>query len=156
MGDAAHQMYPTLAQGAAVAVEDAMVLGTLLGRLANSASDLEGAVKDIPTVLKLAEQIQRPRSRLIAEQALLNSFYNHLEPGRDEQRQRDADFAAYDPERTNSPCPWVDAGFNRWLLGRDAGRVATGAFAELVRQGRLKSMSSGVDAYAAGNGAHTE
>ncbi|EME40552.1 FAD-binding domain-containing protein [Dothistroma septosporum NZE10] len=54
LGDAAHPMKPTLGQGAAMAIEDAGVLGALLTDVNDSA--------DVPARLKLYEEMRRPRA----------------------------------------------------------------------------------------------
>lgn len=58
MGDAAHAMTPWQGSGAATALEDAVILSTLLGEI-RSPSELESA-------LRVYDAIRRPRSQRIA------------------------------------------------------------------------------------------
>src|SRR4051812_18559322 len=59
MGDAAHAMTPSEGQGAAQAIEDALVLVTLLAR-AKTAEDIEPA-------LAAYDAVRRPRSQRVVE-----------------------------------------------------------------------------------------
>lgn len=135
MGDAAHPTVPYLGQGAAMAVEDALVLGTLLENLTRFWSSLSsGSLKaHIPTILQTYDAIQRPRTTTIVAQSRRHGYFNHLARG-PEQRARDAEFAAFDAETTVSKCPWVDAAFNREMLGRDAEAIASVEFGRLVAE----------------------
>lgn len=65
MGDAAHPMVPFMAQGACMAIEDAVVL----------ARCLEGAGKaDIPAALEKYEAERKPRTAKIQENSLANEW----------------------------------------------------------------------------------
>ncbi|KAB5575252.1 hypothetical protein GE09DRAFT_990382 [Coniochaeta sp. 2T2.1] len=59
MGDSAHAMTPSEGQGAAQAIEDALVLTTLLGRVKTAA--------DIEPVLAAYDAVRRPRSQRVVE-----------------------------------------------------------------------------------------
>lgn len=98
LGDAAHAMLPFFAQGAAQAVEDAVVLAACL-RSADSAS--------IPDALQRYEAIRRPRASQVQLMSRGRELRNHLPDG-PEQRQRDAEFANGDPLRQSA-----------WLYGHD-------------------------------------
>ncbi|GAA4450231.1 FAD-dependent monooxygenase [Phytohabitans houttuyneae] len=74
VGDAAHATAPTLAQGAAMAMEDAVVLAQSLRRSAT-----------VPEALEAFEERRRPRTRLV------------LERTRDRDRLRDVAPALRDP-----------------------------------------------------------
>ena len=98
LGDAAHAMLPFFAQGAAQAIEDAVVLAACL-RSADSAS--------IPDALQRYEAIRRPRASQVQLMSRGRELRNHLPDG-PEQRQRDAEFANGDPLRQSA-----------WLYGHD-------------------------------------
>jgi FAD-dependent urate hydroxylase len=61
IGDAAHACAPTLAQGGAMALEDALVLGTALAAVED---------EDVATTLALFEQRRRPRVVLAQQRSL--------------------------------------------------------------------------------------
>ncbi len=79
VGDAAHATAPTLAQGAAMALEDAVVLGEVL----------KGAGGDVPAALRAYEDRRRQR----CDQVLLQT--------RDRDRTRDVPAADRDPMLRN-------------------------------------------------------
>lgn len=106
IGDAAHPMLPTFAQGAAQSFED----GAVLARLVDSGS------MDIPEILRAYTGIRLPRVRKIQDLAKRNSELFHLPDG-PEQEARDARFSTArgdDPWRNNAwvyeydPVPHVD------------------------------------------------
>jgi len=99
-GDAAHPMFPFLAQGAAQAIEDAAVLA---GCLAESRTDPAGA-------LSRYEAIRKPRTTRVQMISHQRQHVNHLPDGA-EQRARDAAFAGEDP-----------LAHNAWIYGHDAGQ----------------------------------
>ncbi|KAG9101951.1 hypothetical protein FRC06_002463 [Ceratobasidium sp. 370] len=82
LGDACHPMLPYRAQGAAMAVEDAAVLGSLLSRLRTQ--------NDLPKLLKAYQQLRLPRTSESQQSARLNQFIFHLPDG-PAQEARDAD-----------------------------------------------------------------
>ncbi len=105
LGDAAHAMLPFFAQGAAQAVEDAVVL----------AACLRGATRDTAAVaLQRYEAIRRPRASDVQLMSRGREVRNHLPDG-PEQRQRDAELARGDPLRQSA-----------WLYGHDV-EAALGA-----------------------------
>lgn len=134
-GDAAHPTLPYLGQGAAMAVEDALILGTLLGQLTEHLSPSCPVKPHVPTVLNAYASIQRPRTATIVSHSRLQGMFNHFPPGTPAQWERDAEYAAFDMESCVSFSPWVDAAFNRLVLGYKAGDVAMAVFRRLVKQG---------------------
>ncbi|KAG5994541.1 hypothetical protein E4U43_003212 [Claviceps pusilla] len=148
IGDAAHAMLPHLAQGAATAVEDGFVLGTLLGRWAQDhlsarPEDNTPAVRrrKIQTLLRSYENIQRERITRIASCSRWTGTLEHLPSGPD-QRARDAEFAAFDPyhpESCVSGLPWIDGRWNRELLGRKADQVTEREFKRVVDGWKLEA-----------------
>lgn len=98
LGDAAHAMLPFFAQGAAQAIEDAVVLA--------------GCLKDadrhsVAHALLRYETIRRPRASQVQAMSRGREIRNHLSDG-PEQQQRDAQFASGDPLRDSA-----------WLYGHD-------------------------------------
>jgi salicylate hydroxylase len=101
LGDAAHAMLPFFAQGAAQAVEDAIVL----------AACLRGATCDTAAAaLQRYEALRRPRASEVQLLSRGREVRNHLPDG-PEQRQRDAELARGDPLRQSA-----------WLYGHDVER----------------------------------
>jgi salicylate hydroxylase len=68
LGDAAHPMLPFLAQGAAMAIEDAAVLARELAR----------SPDDRPGALRRYEAARRPRTARVLRAARRNDFHYHL------------------------------------------------------------------------------
>jgi salicylate hydroxylase len=97
-GDAAHPMFPFLAQGAAQAIEDAAVLA---GCLAAAAADPAAA-------LSRYEALRKPRTTRVQMLSHARQHVNHLPDG-PEQQDRDAAFASEDP-----------LAHNAWIYGYDA------------------------------------
>ena len=92
LGDAAHAMLPFFAQGAAQAIEDAVVL----------AACLRSAGQDsVPQALQRYEGIRRPRTSQVQVMSRGREVRNHLPDG-PEQRRRDAELANGDPLRDSA------------------------------------------------------
>ncbi|KAK5060006.1 hypothetical protein LTR84_009890 [Exophiala bonariae] len=125
LGDAAHAMSPHLAQGSAMAIEDAAVLGECLQRVESTQCNLTQA-------LQWYEQIRKPRVERIAGLARQNGASMLLEDG-PEQEQRDRKFgASLDANQSrvmtkvlseavaDQNAPWATPAFSKWLYGFDA------------------------------------
>ena len=76
MGDAAHPMLPTFAQGACQGLEDAWAVAALAS---GSAS--------IPDALSRYAALRQPRTAMIQQRALRNATNFHLGPGRERRRR---------------------------------------------------------------------
>lgn len=100
LGDAAHPMFPFLAQGAAQAVEDAAVLAQCLQRVVASAAT-------VPDALEQYERLRRPRATRVQQLSRGRERENHLPDG-PEQRARDLALTSADPLTHND-----------WLYGFD-------------------------------------
>lgn len=100
LGDAAHPMFPFFAQGAAQAIEDAVVLAGCLADAAGAAGPA--------AALKRYERIRRPRATRLQSLSRGRERTNHLPDG-PEQQARDASFAGEDP-----------LAHNEWIYGHDA------------------------------------
>jgi salicylate hydroxylase len=95
LGDAAHPMFPFLAQGAAQALEDAAALARCL------AAD----PADPAAALARYEALRLPRTTRLQQGSHARARTNHLPDGQ-EQRERDASFAGADPLAAND---WIYA-----------------------------------------------
>jgi salicylate hydroxylase len=95
MGDAAHPMLPFIAQGAAMAIEDAFVLA---GALARWPDDPTGALRDY-------ERRRQPRTARVQRAARRNDLVYHL--GRPAAFVRDAALAALGGRRLLAQYDWI-------------------------------------------------
>jgi salicylate hydroxylase len=73
LGDAAHPMLPYLAQGAAMAIEDAAELGHCMAGIAPASSDLAGAMRRY-------EQRRLTRTAHAQREARRNGAIYHMSP----------------------------------------------------------------------------
>jgi salicylate hydroxylase len=96
-GDAAHPMFPFLAQGAAQAIEDGAVLARCLAERPAGPS----------AALLRYEALRKPRTTRVQLLSHARLHANHLPDG-PEQRARDASFAEQDPLTHNA-----------WIYGHD-------------------------------------
>ncbi|KAJ7195382.1 hypothetical protein GGX14DRAFT_475214, partial [Mycena pura] len=104
LGDAAHPMLPSRAQGAAMAVEDAAVLGTLLAHLTRTDDPAAG----LGVLLRAYQALRQPRTAETQRAALTNFDVFHLPDGPD-QLARDANMRAAALDAANA-----DGGANVW------------------------------------------
>ena len=98
LGDAAHAMLPFFAQGAAQALEDALLLADCL-------VDVRAA--GLPAALQRYDAIRRPRASRVQLMSRGREIRNHLPDG-PEQQQRDRELAGGNPLRDSA-----------WLYGHD-------------------------------------
>ncbi|MGE0563772.1 MAG: FAD-dependent monooxygenase [Pseudolabrys sp.] len=96
LGDACHPMLPFLAQGAAQAIEDGVVLTACL----------KGGAGDIPAALARYETLRKPRTARIQLIARGNRARNHLPDG-PEQQARDAAMASGRAEWSIGAADWI-------------------------------------------------
>lgn len=80
IGDACHAMTPYLAQGAAMGIEDAAVLGGLLERYPN--------VTEIPKIISLYEKLRIKRTAMVAAASVDSRHFTQMPDG-PEQEERD-------------------------------------------------------------------
>ncbi|KAF9267539.1 FAD/NAD(P)-binding domain-containing protein [Marasmius fiardii PR-910] len=104
LGDACHPMLPYRAQGAAMAIEDAAVLGNLFSRISHKSQ--------IPTLLKAYQSIRFDRATSMQKGSLDNRTLYHLVDG-PEQEARDLSFRAAMKQSgqngdSTSINPWAD------------------------------------------------
>ncbi len=95
LGDAAHPMLPFLAQGAAMAIEDAFALAAALARFAD---DPARALRDY-------ERQRQPRTARVQRAARRNDFIYHL--GGPAARVRNAALAALGGRRLLAQYDWI-------------------------------------------------
>lgn len=128
IGDASHGMVPYMAQGAAMAVEDGVMLATCLSRARSQA--------DLPELMKHFVEMRRDRCYVILDAARNNGAIWHLADG-PEQEQRDKGMRA-GPKPAAAPTEgnpnrWSDPKFQPWMFGYDAGAEVS----ELLPLGNL-------------------
>jgi len=123
LGDACHPMLPYRAQGAAMAVEDAAVLGNLLSRITH--------ISQLGPLLKAYEDLRLPRTSMVQESSRLNQHIFHLPDG-PEQRERDENMrkamalelagktAELQRESVGNQNQWADKTKSDVLFGYDA------------------------------------
>ncbi|CZR68677.1 uncharacterized protein PAC_18576 [Phialocephala subalpina] len=80
LGDAAHAMHPYLAQGSAMATEDATALGECLSRATE--------VSQVPLAMKAYESIRKPRAEKLKAASEFSGKEKHYPDG-EKQRKRD-------------------------------------------------------------------
>ncbi|KAF9058998.1 hypothetical protein BDP27DRAFT_1385923 [Rhodocollybia butyracea] len=81
MGDSCHPMLPYRAQGSAMAIEDAVVLGSLFSRITHRSQ--------IPHLLKAYERLRHPRVTATQAASAKNRDIYHVPYGTAEQERRD-------------------------------------------------------------------
>jgi salicylate hydroxylase len=109
-----------LAQGAAMAVEDGIVLAECIERATSLAS--------IPRYLSAFESIRKERTYLVQTGSVKNEDFWHMKDGA-RQRARDAIMKGVEIDEETlkelrsegkNPNPWSDLNFQSWLFGYDA------------------------------------
>jgi salicylate hydroxylase len=119
IGDSSHGMVPYMAQGAAMAVEDGIVIAECLARARSSS--------EIPRLMRFFEKLRLDRCYIILDAARNNGNIWHLADGpeqqkRDEQmRHRSVVKIASTATTTHdNPNKWSDPKFQPWMFGHDA------------------------------------
>lgn len=125
LGDAAHGMLPYLGQGAAMAMEDAAVLGTLFAKCQKAAQ--------LPDILTIFEHIRKPRATEVRKRSR-EMRATHGYPDGPLQQERDRQLALEPFE--GWPNAWADPVFQKWLWGYDAFEEAERAW-EKYMDGRF-------------------
>lgn len=118
IGDACHPTLPHLGQGAAMAIEDAAVLGVVLSRLPDSGT------KTINRALRTYEALRNDRASTLVELAHINGKIAHLGNG-EAKRERDEQWKAIRQGKGGSvPEKWADPDIQDMIYGTDVVRVA--------------------------------
>ena len=106
------------AQGAAQAVEDGAVLGSLFERLTSP--------NQIPDLLTIYESLRKPRTtRVVKGSTALRDIFHMADGPR--QIERDRQLLEEEPFE-GFPNRWADPVFQRWLFGYDAEKEVEGAW----------------------------
>ena len=124
LGDACHPTLPHMAQGAALAIEDAAVLAVVLAR----APDREPG--SVNKALRVYERLRKERAELLVELAAASGRALHLGEGA-AKAERDRQFAALKEGKGKVPDKWADADVQKMIYGHDCMRVAEESFDEL-------------------------
>jgi salicylate hydroxylase len=135
IGDASHPTLPYQAQGAAMAVEDGVILGHLLGRLAGNGSDstTKTTKLDVSDALELFERLRKHRTTVNVQGAVSNRKLFHMEDGA-EQEQRDEVMRSTDwITQKTTDFRWNDLDYQMDMLGFGCIADADSAFDELVK-----------------------
>jgi salicylate hydroxylase len=117
IGDASHAMVPHLAQGAAMALEDAAAMAACV----EQASDL----RDLPTAMARFQEIRRARCYHIQREASELGETWHLsdgpaQQGRDEKMHHGGRANWVSGVESDNPNRWDDPQFQPWLFAYDA------------------------------------
>ncbi|KAI0296726.1 FAD/NAD-P-binding domain-containing protein [Multifurca ochricompacta] len=118
LGDACHPMLPYRAQGAAIAVEDAAVLGSLFSRVSS--------LTQVPALLHAYQDLRLPRATVTQESSRLNQKIFHLPDGPAQRARDGAMRAAMAAELDGKPIPdgnpnqWADRTKSQAQFGYDA------------------------------------
>ena len=117
VGDACHPSLPHLAQGAAQAIEDAIVLGVVLSRLPDTSKS------SINKSLQVYETVRKKRAETLVDLAAQSGRVLHLGEGMAKE-ERDRQFAALRSGKGPVPDKWADAEVQMLIYGFDAAKVA--------------------------------
>ncbi|KAM0154191.1 hypothetical protein ACHAQE_007327 [Botrytis cinerea] len=113
-----------IAQGAAMAFEDAAVLGVLFSKFKNK--------DDIPELLKIYDRLRRPRALMCRNRSKALRDVYALENG-PEQEERDR-MLLHDPSYDGSPNFLEDPVLRNWLYGYNAVEATEEAWFEHMKQ----------------------
>ena len=112
IGDAAHGMLQFLAQGAAMATEDAAALAECISRVRSA--------QDIPKAMQIYERSRKWRCEKVQANARRNGEFIHMPDG-EEQEHRDRKMAGLQlsTDQEVDTGPLLDPTFASWLYGHD-------------------------------------
>lgn len=113
LGDAAHAMVPFMSQGAAIAVEDAAAVATVLS--------LINTREEIPQALHMLEEVRKVRAEGMQQASWLNGDIWHLSDGPLQQARDDGMGSDSEgDERGWNSNQWSDKMCQSWTYGYDA------------------------------------
>lgn len=121
VGDACHPTLPHLGQGAAQAIEDAAVIGTVLGKLT------EFTPETINKALKVYEKVRKERAETLVGLAAASGRALHLGDGAAKE-ERDKAFAQLRSGEGKVPDKWADAEVQKVVYGADCVAIADEQF----------------------------
>lgn len=135
VGDACHPTLPHLAQGAAQAIEDAAVLGAVMGRMPDQAP------QTINRTLRVYQELRKERAETLVEMAAASGRALHLGEGAAKE-ERDKQFAALKEKKGGAvPDKWADADVQKMIYGHDCVKVAEEEY-ERIFKGLDQNSSS--------------
>ncbi|CZR51329.1 related to salicylate hydroxylase [Phialocephala subalpina] len=111
IGDSAHAMTPYLAQGAAMGIEDAAILGGLLEKFPSPS--------DLPSTLKMYDKLRIKRTAIVATHSVDSRWFTQMEDG-PKQQDRDEYMLAHPGIQKGHRNIRSDQDFLDWLFGYDA------------------------------------
>jgi salicylate hydroxylase len=137
IGDASHPTLPYQGQGAAMAVEDGVILASLLGNMQRlpAPSNCQEQSARLTGLFQLFENLRKQRTKTNVAGAVGTRHYYHLSDG-EEQRKRDEELAGLAALHWEGPCSfnWGDARYQKNLLGFDVLADAEKAFQGWAKQ----------------------
>ena len=143
LGDSCHPTLPYQAQGAAMAVEDGVVLGQLLGSLQARLDEHKEREKEtgtlIPSLLELYESLRKTRTTLNVKGAIANRMLYHMEDG-EKQKKRDSVLANMNYDQ-KSEYSFADTQYQHDLLGFDCVGQSKEAFQEWWQEKHDRPMN---------------
>jgi len=110
IGDAAHAMTPYLAQGAAMGIEDAAILGGLLAKHPHR--------ETLGKNLRLYERVRIERAQKVAHESIGSRWFTQMADG-PKQQERDDWLVAHPGIQSNHRNIRSDREFLNWLFGYD-------------------------------------
>ncbi|KAK6828370.1 hypothetical protein PG987_011711 [Apiospora arundinis] len=149
LGDATHPTLPYQGQGAAMAVEDGVILGQLLAKtLEKGCLSADQARKNdyLTALLKLYQGLRKQRTETNVAGAVHTQHFYHLADGEAQQR-RDAELAGLPDTDWQGKCSfnWGDAEYQRRLLGFDVLADSADKFEEWWAAFQKAGASNGLD-----------
>jgi salicylate hydroxylase len=108
IGDAVHATLPYLAQGAAMAIEDAAALGFVLSKISSRA--------EIPTALSFFYDLRHERAHTVQRGSWTNRFFIHMSEGPQYDMREEVFHAGDYP---GSPNLMGNTLFQQYLYGYD-------------------------------------
>ncbi|KAM0332014.1 hypothetical protein ACHAQA_002280 [Verticillium albo-atrum] len=123
IGDAAHATLPYLAQGAAMAIEDAVVLGSALSHVRTK--------DDIHRLLLFFYKTRVDRAHSIQRGSFTNRFFIHM---RDEEMLKMRHDVFHAGDYPSSPNLMGNTVFQDWLYGYDAKADANTQWDKVTRE----------------------
>jgi len=117
IGDAAHAMTPYLAQGAAMGIEDAFILGSLLSAYPSPSI--------LPQTLHRYEELRIERAKKVAHASIDSRWFTQMEDGL-KQEERDEYLLEHPGIGEGHRNIRQDRGFLGWLFGYDAYKTLEG------------------------------
>ena len=154
LGDACHATLPYLAQGAAMAVEDAHVLGLLIGRMRDK--------RQLADILRMYEDIRKPRTTKLVLASTHQQSVLHMRDG-EGQRERDRWMLEFEGRMPGGKMwledgrwgygsqdggrgfcnKWADGEFRAFLFGYEGEVVVEKAWRRYVKGGRWRGREKG-------------